>query len=687
MFLYTRGMNTFRSSARVFLLPSLVAALALAGCKPGDGKSADGPNQVVSYSDQDGDGIIDFHEGFVDPDAETTDTAAPTASTDTDGDGTPDYLDTDSDDDGILDEVEAGDTDPLTLPFDSDDDGIADFRDLDSDDNCIADVDEGQGDLDGDSILDSSDLDDDGDTIKDRYEIGDACAVPDSDGDGVPDYQDNDSDNDNVADVYESGTTAWDDTPRDSDQDGTPDYLDQDSDGDGVSDTQEDGTSSPDEAPRDTDGDGIIDSADFDSDNDGVTDVDEATMGTDPRNADSDGDGFTDGAEVAAGTNPSDASSKIDGIYVTVPERTTVEDTFDFTLNVEMGDVLFLLDTTCSMSTTLSGMASQFSSIVTGLSSTLPDAEYGVATFDDYPDGTHGSAGIDKPYILKQQITDNTSTVQSTLSSLSIHSGNDTPESSMEALYQAMKGVGYDMTCDGRYSSTTDVVPFIASSGDLFGGAGGQWYNSSTSGGGSGGGAGFRDYALPVLIYATDAPMRDAGSSNSTVNGVPRGACHNASGSDVISAAGSMGAYLIGVSVNGNSPVAQMNTLADATGSYADTDGDGAADDKLVFTWTGSSSALRTTIVNAVTDLVGSLQFSEITLVPDDPYGFVVGIDPESYTLSSSANGQVIDFTLTFRGAVPAASEDEVYHVALNVVGDGTVLLDTLDIYVVVPGN
>lgn len=676
-------------AARSVLLPILLVSLALSGCDGGEKGADKEPNQVVSYSDQDGDGIIDFHEGFVDPDAavDTADTAAPATSPDTDGDGTEDFLDTDSDGDGIDDGLEAGDTDPLTLPFDSDDDGIADFRDIDSDNNCISDTDDGQGDLDADGVIDSSDLDDDGDTINDSYEIGEACGVPDSDSDGTPDYQDLDSDGDNVADVYEAGTTAWDSTPADTDQDGVADYLDLDSDNDGVPDTREDAVTSPSDTPRDTDGDGIIDSADFDSDGDGITDLDETALGTDPRNSDSDGDGFTDGAEVEAGTNPSDSSSQIDGIYVTVPERTSVEESFEFTLNVEMGDVMFLIDTTCSMSSTLSGMSSQFSGIVSGLATTLPDAEYAVATFDDYADGTHGSPGIDKPFILVQQITDNTTAVQSALSGLSLHSGVDTPESSMEALYQGLTGVGYDMSCDGRYTTNTDVVPFMASGGDLFGGTGGQWYNSSSSGGGTSGGGGFRDYALPVLIYATDAQMRDPESTNSSYNRVPSGACHNAGQSDVVAAATSLGAYLIGISVSGTAPVSQMNTLAAATNSYADTDGDGSADDKLVFQWTGSSSALKTTIVNAVTDLVGSLQFSEVTLVPDDPYGFVVGIDPASYTLSSGVNGQVIDFTLTFRGAVPAESTDQTYHVALNVIGDGTVLLDTLDIYIVVPGN
>ena len=93
-------------------------------------------------------------------------------------------------------------------------------------------------------------------------------------------------------------------------------------------------------------------------------------------------------------------------------------------------------------------------------------------------------------------------------------------------------------------------------------------------------------------------------------------------------------------------------------------------------------------VVNAISDLVGSVQFSSVTLQVDgDDNGFVVNIDPTSYTLTSSAEGQVLDFTLTFRGAVPAASEDQVYHLSLNVLGDGTVLLDTLDIYVLVPGN
>ncbi len=665
--------------------PASVILLALlAGCsEKGDAGPAAGDDQALqSWADQDGDTIIDLQEGFVDP---TTDLP----SLDSDGDGTPDYLDTDSDDDSIEDIIEAGDDDVITLPWDSDTDGIRDVLDLDSDDNCILDASEGQADLDNDDVLDFADLDDDGDGILDTVELGADCAAPDHDNDGTADYRDLDSDNDGVGDAFEAGTSAWVSEPRDTDGDGTPDYLDDDSDGDGMSDTAESGTGGDATAtPNDTDGDGIFDFSDTDSDGDGVSDQTEASSGLDPYDSDTDNDGFTDGAEIAAGTDPTDAGSVIEGIYVTVGERENVEQTFDFTLSVEMGDVAFLLDTTCSMSSTLTGVSSQFNTILTSLQTTLPDAQYAAGNYDDYADGTHGTSGIDKPFWLAKQITSDTAAVQTALSRLTTHSGNDTPESTMEALYQGLTGTGYDMNCNGRYDSSTDVRPFFDDASDPFGGAGGANYDSSVPGTGTIGGFGFRDYALPVIVYATDAQMRDPESSNRAYNATPGGCPGDAGRTDVVNAANAIGAKLIGISVSGSSPVAQMQDLATATNSLADTDSDGRADDLLVFTWNGSSTTLRDTIVSAITDLVGSIQFDTVTLQVDgDEHGFVIDVDPAEIALTDGSTGETVEFTLTFRGAVPAASEDQVYRLSLNVLGDGSVLLDTLDIYVVVPGN
>ena len=104
--------------------------------------------------DSDNDGIPDAVEIGSDPNNPI----------DSDGDGTPDYLDTDSDGDGIPDATEAG-SDPTT-PQDTDGDGIPDHLDQDAD----------------------------GDGIPDATEVGADPANPtDSDGDGIPDYRDPDN--------------------------------------------------------------------------------------------------------------------------------------------------------------------------------------------------------------------------------------------------------------------------------------------------------------------------------------------------------------------------------------------------------------------------------------------------------------------------------------------------------------
>jgi hypothetical protein len=667
---------------------SLLLALALAGCDaPKDGTADDSGTDtdaadtdgVVTQDDADGDTIIDLHDG----------------TDDADGDGKPNYQDRDADGDTIRDAVEAGDEDPATLPVDSDGDGVADYLDTDSDGNCIDDsieagrTDGGAVDSDGDGVRDFQDTDNDDDGIPDTAEV-DGCAVTDTDGDGTGDYLDNDSDGDGIADSFEGGTTTFSDDPVDTDGDGTPDFRDSDSDGDGISDRDESGTDgNPSVEPRDTDGDGRYDYADTDADGDSLSDADELVSGTDPYDSDTDGDGFSDGGEVTAGTDPLDSTSVIDGIYVEVPERTTVEENFDFELNIEMGDIAFVIDTTCSMGGTISAVASEFSQIVTDLGTVLPDAAYGVGAHDDYPADGHGSPGIDKPFYLRQQVTTDLTAVQTAFSGLTTHSGGDGPESGTEALYQSASGAGYDLDCDGTYDSTLDVYPFLADPGDPFGGTGGEWNDSSTVGGGTVGGFGFREYSLPVVVLASDNYLRDPESSNSYYNSTPGGCPIDAGMSDAISAFLNIGAYFVGVSVNGTTGYPQMITFSDATGSLADLDGDGVANEEVVETWSGSNAAFRTTVVNAITQLVAGVRFSRVDISVDgDAYGFVTAIDPSYYEgLGAEDSGTILSFTLTFRGTVAATTEDQLYRLTLNVLGDSSILLDSLDIIVRVPGT
>ena len=124
------------------------------------------------------------------------------------------------------------------------------------------------------------------------------------------------------------------------------------------------------------------------------------------------------------------------------------------------------------MGSTVNAMKNEYGAIVDQLTTVIPDANYAVATFDDYNYGSMGS-GQDRPFILKQQVTSDVGRVQSALSSISLHGGVDWPESSVEAIYQTLTGAGYDQNCNGRFDSGTDVRPFRSSPTDLFGGTGG----------------------------------------------------------------------------------------------------------------------------------------------------------------------------------------------------------------------
>ncbi|WP_276166174.1 gliding motility-associated C-terminal domain-containing protein [Zobellia alginiliquefaciens] len=305
-----------------------------------------GPNYLDI--DADDDGIPDNVEaqttaGYIAPDeTEATnglDNNYPTGLTpeDTDNDLIPDYLDADSDNDGVDDAEEAGQgtiTDPLA---DGDSDGLNDaFDDTtsaydvnnDLDTGAIAtdnvdDLDPAEVDFrsildsDNDGIMNTVDIDDDNDGILDTDETGD------TDGDGIPDSIDLDSDNDGVPDVTEAGGTDTDGdghidypipgdptsmtdtnddgladeiatTPlpdEDSDGDGIEDRLDLDSDNDGIPDVTEAGG-------PDTDSDGVIDTFATDTDRDGLADsvdpVDATTPGTPLENPNTDGDEFDD---------------------------------------------------------------------------------------------------------------------------------------------------------------------------------------------------------------------------------------------------------------------------------------------------------------------------------------------------------------------------------------------------------
>ncbi|HCP47897.1 MAG TPA: hypothetical protein DIU15_17795, partial [Deltaproteobacteria bacterium] len=515
------------------------------------------------------------------------------------------------------------------------------------------------------------DDDDTGDDDDDTAGGDDDTAVGDDDT--------GDDDDDDEPEVDTDGDGIWDsdEGTGDADLDGLPNNEDLDSDGDGIPDTEEAGDGDPDSPAQDSDGDGTPDFLDDDSDGDGYSDSDEVALGTDPLNSDSDGDGFSDFAELTVGSDPTDPSEGITGFYAELAPRVATTIQVPFTPEVIKADVLFMLDTTCSMSGMLNNVASDFSSIVSTVS--IPNIAYGVATFDDYAYGSFGSAGIDLPFNLLQQVTTNTVQVQSVLNSVPLHDGADGAESSMEALYQAASGIGHDLYCDG-FNGSTDVRPFMAGPGDAFGGVVSGSYSSSVPGAGEIGGAGFRSGSVPIIAYATDNTMRDADNGSPVPPACPPPAGESA----VVGAVNAIGAKLIGVDTTswGGTQFTQMSSLAMLTGSEADVNGDGMPD-PLVFTGSGSSTV--TNIIAGIDALAGGGSFDLTLDIDDSPFNFVTDITPTQYP--GVTVGTTVTFDVTLFPVLPPAASDQVLVFPMQVLGDGVSVLAEWELVVLILAN
>ncbi len=244
------------------------------------GTDADGNGVADGLGDTDNDGIIDIYD--------TNNGGTLIPNTNTDGDALPNYSDLDSDNDAIQDLVEAGgvDTDGNGLidgATDSDNDGIIDDYDVTAGGVVISNLN-----TDGDALADYIDLDSDNDGIQDIIEAGELDADANGTVDGIVDVNAN-----GWADAYDAGTpTAA--TGADTDNDGIPNSWPNG----GATD-------------NDFDNDSLVNSIDLDSDNDGIVDAIEAGL------ADVDGDGFV-GTGLVVDANNNGWSDLGDGILTSV---------------------------------------------------------------------------------------------------------------------------------------------------------------------------------------------------------------------------------------------------------------------------------------------------------------------------------------------------------------------------------
>jgi len=306
---------------------------------------------------------------------------------DSDGDGIPNQIDLDSDNDGIADIIEAG-------GVDADGDGRVD-DDTDDDNDGWANVFEASpledGDQDGDGLKNRIDLDADNDGIADIIEAG----GEDSNGDGKADDFTDENFNgwSNTYDVTEAGENL---PVTDTDGDGISNYLDLDSDSDGITDNVEGQTTIAFEPPSgiDFDNDGWDDEYDGDvtggsngtpivlSNNDGAGNPDYLDLDSDGDGSpdwiegfDNDGDGDAlndlitraDNYEAAAG-NPLD--------YVTSDDDDNdgIPDFLEDTNPTDLPDFLYPLSP-FYLDSDGDGIVNLYDSDTTGLPSTTPDTD------------------------------------------------------------------------------------------------------------------------------------------------------------------------------------------------------------------------------------------------------------------------------------------------------------------------
>ncbi len=202
--------------------------------------------------------------------------AVTTTGADTNNDGRPE---------SYIEDNDEGKARPNYVDLDSDDDGILDVREAgltDSDYNGVADGTPGA------------------DGWSDAIDALTSLNLPNTDGKSKPDYLDIDSDNDGIVDNIEAQSTSTYVAPAgtDGDQDGIDDAYDN-------NDTAFAGGINNGLAPVNTEGMDKPDYTDTDTDNDQLTDILEGW--------DTNKNGIIDGSEKTGGTTDGDADGLLDG--------------------------------------------------------------------------------------------------------------------------------------------------------------------------------------------------------------------------------------------------------------------------------------------------------------------------------------------------------------------------------------
>lgn len=339
-------------------------------------------------------------------------------------------------------------------------------------------------------------------------------------------------------------------------------------------------------------------------------------------------------------------------------------------------DVFMLIDTTSSMDDEIDEIASRLrGDIAPAIYSAIPDTQFGIGTFADFPVGLHGATD-DVAYELRLPMTGNLVATQNALDNLPLQDGLDPPEAQVEALYQVATGEGL-----GEY-----IEP---STGCLSGGTGGPC---------------FRSDAQSTILLFTDAPFHGGPDSRrdpqsglfpGLVVPEPHGY------TETMSALIEQHIRVIGLWSGGNGPRADLEMTVADSGAL------GVDGEPVVFDIGSRAERLGTGVVDALREFAQGLVFDVDVEVSDpvrgdgvdtvaliervrpvraDPMDGIDGIDVDTDTFLGVNAGTTLIFEVTvINDGLRPGPEPQRYRVELSFRGDGRTFLGSRMIDLVVP--
>ena len=156
------------------------------------------------------------------------------------------------------------------------------------------------------------------------------------------------------------------------------------------------------------------------TDDDGLVDSDEVTIR-----------GIKESPDLISAVISPDEDNITKTICATIPESTHV---------FKKVDIMFLVDVSGSYKDDLSTFRAKANEIINAFEEAGQDVQISLASFSDFPISPYGSASYgDYAFRLDQPLTSDFSLVTTAINNLTILSGNDYPESQLEALFQGGK--------------------------------------------------------------------------------------------------------------------------------------------------------------------------------------------------------------------------------------------------------